>query len=408
MSGVLAGDGGDERTAKAAGHHRTVTPAQTLSWITPKLAELGITRVGMITGLDVLGVPVATACRPTSRGLCVSQGKGLTAAAAQVSAIMESVESFHAERIRASVRIASVSELASSVDVRRLPTIPGRSVDPGARIAWIEGIDIGEDEPVWCPYESVSTDWRLPLPPQSGALRMDTNGLGSGNHLIEAVRHGISEVVERDALARWNTLDTESRHRTRVDPRTIDDEQCGELVDSFAASGILTSVWDVTSPVGLPAFLVMVDPGGTRWDQELVVADGAGCSPSRSEALLRALTEAAQTRVTTIAGSREDIRRRHYDPIHTRLRAARRRSRLGDSTGRQSYRDVPEHSSDSLADEVRTQLTLLRKAGVRQVVMVNLTLPELGVPVVRVVVPGLEGASAVGRYAVDRGAAAVH
>jgi ribosomal protein S12 methylthiotransferase accessory factor len=55
------------------------------------------------------------------------------------------------------------------------------------------------------------------------------------------------------------------------------------------------------------------------------------------------------------------------------------------------FRDVPTSERDCLADDVSSALERLAAVGIRQVVVVNLTKPELGLPVVRVVIPGLEG-----------------
>src|SRR4051812_35005545 len=81
-----------------AGTHRCVSPAETVARLRPHLAGMGITRVANVTGLDVIGIPVVMVCRPNSRSLSVSQGKGLDLDAARASGLMESVEMFHAER----------------------------------------------------------------------------------------------------------------------------------------------------------------------------------------------------------------------------------------------------------------------------------------------------------------------
>jgi ribosomal protein S12 methylthiotransferase accessory factor len=73
--------------AHRRGCHRAVAPHETLARLRPLLAGMGITRVADITGLDRIGIPVFVACRPNSRSLAVSQGKGLDADAARVSAI---------------------------------------------------------------------------------------------------------------------------------------------------------------------------------------------------------------------------------------------------------------------------------------------------------------------------------
>ena len=81
------------------GTHRSVDPAETLARVRPLMARMGITRLGNITGLDRIGIPVAVAVRPNSRSVSVSQGKGLDLPQAMASALMEAAEGFHAEEI---------------------------------------------------------------------------------------------------------------------------------------------------------------------------------------------------------------------------------------------------------------------------------------------------------------------
>src|SRR5215472_9591286 len=82
------------------GTQRAAAPDETLRRIKPLLPRAGITRLADVTGLDWIGLPVYQAIRPNSRNISVSQGKGLTRAQAKVSALMESLESFHAECIQ--------------------------------------------------------------------------------------------------------------------------------------------------------------------------------------------------------------------------------------------------------------------------------------------------------------------
>jgi ribosomal protein S12 methylthiotransferase accessory factor len=83
-----------------AGTHRTRSPAETLAAYLPLAPQMGITRVANLTGLDQIGLPVYTAIRPNARSLATSEGKGLDDASAKASALMESIESWHAEHIR--------------------------------------------------------------------------------------------------------------------------------------------------------------------------------------------------------------------------------------------------------------------------------------------------------------------
>jgi len=64
---------------------------------------------------------------------------------------------------------------------------------------------------------------------------------------------------------------------------------------------------------------------------------------------------------------------------------------------RRDFEDVPTCESDTLREDVEWVLCRLQSAGIHQLLVVDLTKPELGLPVVRVVVPGLEGPDKGGR-----------
>ena len=74
-----------------------VAPSVTLARCRPFMPQMGITRLGNITGLDRIGIPVVGAARPNSRSVSVSQGKGLDLSQAMTSALMEPIEGFHTE-----------------------------------------------------------------------------------------------------------------------------------------------------------------------------------------------------------------------------------------------------------------------------------------------------------------------
>ena len=71
---------------------------ETVAHMRQNFARFGITRLADVTGLDCIGIPVWMAVRPNSKTLAVSQGKGLSNAAAQASAVMEAAEVATAER----------------------------------------------------------------------------------------------------------------------------------------------------------------------------------------------------------------------------------------------------------------------------------------------------------------------
>ena len=206
------------------GTHRTVSPEATLARVAPHLNEMGITRIANVTGLDEIGIPVVMVCRPNSRSISVSQGKGVDLAAAKASGVMEAIETYHAERITLALKLASFEELRHSnpmVDASSLPfSVENRYRDDRA-LLWIEGRNLLNNEPLWLPHELVHTDYTLPQPTGSGCFAANTNGLASGNHILEAIAHGIYEVIERDALTLWRLPDT-TTGKVALDLESVD------------------------------------------------------------------------------------------------------------------------------------------------------------------------------------------
>jgi len=118
---------------------------------------------------------------------------------------------------------------------------------------------------------------------------------------------------------------------------------------------------------------------------------GTGCHISREVALARALTEAAQARITVISGARDDFLPADY------IAAKRTRQReiaayWLRSAARRPFALAPDPApSKDLAEDLQTVLSALDRAGVDQACWVDLSQPGIDIPVVRVVVPGLEG-----------------
>lgn len=374
-----------------AGTHRTVAPGETLARVAPLMGRMGITRIANVTGLDRVGLPVVTVCRPNSRSIAVCQGKGVDLDAAKASGLMEAVETFHAESVAAPLLLAPWGELARShgvVAVARLPRSRAGPCDPARPLLWIEGRDLVSGAPRWVPYECVHTDYTTTPGPAAGTFPANTNGLASGNHPLEAVCHGLCEVVERDAITLWRHGGQEIRRRTAVDLATVDDPLCRDVLDRFERAAVTVRVWDVTSDVGIACFYCLViGRGDDAADPEL----GGGCHPAREVALLRALTEAAQARVTYITGARDDLTADDYSP-RGRARRWREGQRLLEGPpAERDFRSVPTRTTERVEDDVAWIAARLGAVGSQEVVVVDLSRPDLGIPVVRVIVPGLEG-----------------
>lgn len=374
------------------GTHRTAAPGETLARVLRLGAVLGITRVADVTGLDIVGLPVVAVHRPNARSLSVSFGKGVTPDAAKASGIMEALEAFHAERVQRPLLLASYNELVcreAVVDVLRLPRLSVSSFHENQRLLWIEGLDALSGKPKWLPFELVHTDFRVPLPSGSGCFFMSSNGLASGNHAVEATLHGVCEVVERDANTLWHAKPRALQDECLVDLSTVDDPSCRALIARLQAAGLLVLVWETTSDIRLPAYLCGITECTASPLLALGPVYGSGCHTTREVALSRALTEAAQGRLTFISGARDDLTRGKYRASAALDHQVAILERAGRAE-RRSFRDSPSFDGDSIDEDLSHAFADLAASGTREVIVVDLTLPAIGVPVVRVVIPGLE------------------
>jgi ribosomal protein S12 methylthiotransferase accessory factor len=362
------------------------------------LPAFGVTRVANLTGLDRIGLPVVMVCRPNARSSAVFHGKGLDLAAAKASGVMEAIETWHAENVQRPLRFGSAAELqatCSLIDLEALPRARDNVFRRELPLVWIEGRDLIGGDSVWLPFEIVHANSAIPGPPSSGCFAASTNGLASGNHPMEAVSHALCEVIERDAMSLWHHLHPRLRDETRLDRQTVADEACRRVIDQLERTGFDLAVWDITTDIGVPVFhCVTVDLTGETGH----VGYGAGCHPSREIALLRAVTEAVQVRTTYIAGSREDIEHADYRPATLNARVSRLCALMRPAGRMRDFAAIDHFEFPTFATEVAWLLDRLKAAGIRQAVAVDLTRPEFGIPVVRVVVPGLEGSDSNPAY----------
>jgi ribosomal protein S12 methylthiotransferase accessory factor len=193
------GTGDAAPKAYRSGTHRTVPPAETLARVRPLMGRMGITRIANVTGLDRIGIPVVMVCRPNSRSIAVSQGKGLDLDAAKASGVMEAAEVYHAESITSPLKLCSYEEIHDThrlIDLDGLPLLAGRRFDLNRPLLWIEGQDLMAQEPTWVPYELVHTNYTVSPPPGAGWKRSVTasarswNGTPRAFGTKQAARHG--------------------------------------------------------------------------------------------------------------------------------------------------------------------------------------------------------------------------
>jgi ribosomal protein S12 methylthiotransferase accessory factor len=366
------------------GSHRVRSADATLAEIAPKLRGIGITRCADVTGLDRLGIPVFCAIRPTASLLQIANGKGLEPSHARVSALMESIEHLHAELPPARLRCASIAELRSGgeyhVEPAAMPSY-GSGVHYTDRTLqdWLPGRHLVTGEVGWLP---ASAFWIGE--PQLTAF--SSNGLASGNTPDEAVVHGTLEVLERDAIARLSAggMSAARLAPCAVDLATIDEPRVAGLVDRLRTAGVDLVLMRVPSQVAVHTmWAVLLDPRSPLACSRVNLGQGAHLSPAT--AAIRAITEAAQSRLTFIHGAREDLATDSYghDASHDRL--------IDFFAGLEpslDWRDLPDRATGEVAGDRRLLATMLADAPLGDAFTVDLTRADIGISVAKTVIPG--------------------
>jgi ribosomal protein S12 methylthiotransferase accessory factor len=374
----------------AAVPYRARTANETVAIVNRLRGELGITRLADITGLDRIGVPVFQAIRPDARSVSVSLGKGLDHDAARASALMEAAELAHAEAFDLPTITASTAQLPADESPHTLNDWPRmqRRLARNTTLSWVAARDLVRERAVWVPLELVRIDCFDHASADARIFVRTSNGLASGNGQADAIVAALCEVIERDALALWQA--TPRRRRRRLVPESVTETRCRELVRRFARRKIALSVWDATSDIGVPCFVASIADrndtphalAGTFW--------GAGCHLDAGIAFVRAVTEAAQSRLTLIAGARDDLALADYagaaDAIVGTL------DRWEEARARHQFGDVASLRAATATEAVATLVAQLSHAGLDRIFIADLSRPGHGITVVRAIVPGLETA----------------
>jgi ribosomal protein S12 methylthiotransferase accessory factor len=284
---------------------RTVSAEETVARIRPFFRNLGITRLSRQTDLDRVGIPCWATFRPNAASLSTNQGKGLSDAAAQASAVMEALEFAVAEQPEVDVRNTSVEELRRAHERYFSPNklLPADDpLDVGRCIDWVPAYHLITGLPVWVPLDIAN------LTIEGTQLRgicKTTNGLASGNTLQEAVLHGVLELVERDATTLWSLMPAGEQLARAMSLEPLTDPALAKVVASIEDAGLSYRVFDVTTDLDIPSMVAVVGPAQSQGRFE--VCAGHACHPDPVRAVIRALLEAVQGRITAIAAARDDI-----------------------------------------------------------------------------------------------------
>lgn len=374
------------------GTHRLKRPGETFDVIRPYLREAGVTRIADITGLDNVGVPTTLAFRPNAATIACSSGKGLSIEAALVSGAMEAIELHAAETVDLPSVRASYKQIASNYLVPALDDLPFSlngifSVD--WPLHWYIAWDVLTQSEIAVPLVMVGMARNRSLMSSLGAFVLSSNGLGAGNSFLESVAAGLYEVIERDgvachhaALSRGNPASVFSNWTLRSYPLVA------QVVDLCDAAGVRVLVFDCTVDTNVPIFMAYVYD---RTDEGAGVCLGYGAHLDTEIALLRAITEGLQGRLNFIAGARDDIFRAAF------WRARRSGSRSAIGALERLRANSPEATfrrtcaTECFEADINYLLSCLKRAGLKQVIVVDITPAGCPVHVVRIVVPGLEG-----------------
>ena len=373
------------------GTHRIIPPKETIENNEDKCETAGITRITEITHLDRIGLPVFSAIRPTSQegSISIYGGKGISVEHAKASAMMEGFERYSAEKQDEDTVTGTVSEISSKGKIINpesliLPNDFNKSLMESINLEWNIAHDLITGEDYYLPsnaiYHPYVNDSVFSL------FKSNTNGLASGNSLEEAILHGIFEVIERDA---WSIFELTHKNSRQIDLSSIESETINEALLKFSENDINIKLMDLTADINVPTIAASADD--TLLKDAGLLTLGIGTHLDPEVAVLRALTEVAQSRATQIHGAREDTVRADF----ARTAGYERMKRINkhyfqDEDDKISLSDIENRSTDSITRDIDIVLDELTKNEIEHVLYYDLTRPELNVNVVRVVIPTME------------------
>ncbi|MFF0478795.1 TOMM precursor leader peptide-binding protein [Streptomyces sp. NPDC004284] len=333
-----------------------------------------------------------------------SGGKGLTDAEARTSALCEAVE-----------RYCGTRHGDEPVVVDTLRALGEQAVHPNAcqlyaeeqfrdRDRWNRSGSpfhhvperFEEDRPVeWTPVWSLTEQRQRLLPtsmlyfscaPGARGPYADSNGNAAGSSPEDALLQGFMELVERDAVALW------WYNRTRqpaIDLDSFGEPYIGRLREGYRKMGRDLWALDLTSDLGIPA-VVAVSRRTEGPSEDIVFGFGAHFDPAI--ALRRALTETGQL-LPAVSRDRPGGGYGITDALPVRwwrqATVANQPYLAPDPTVRPRSRGDWNHVvRNDLLDDVEAVTRLVAAKGMELLVL-DQTRPDVGLPVVKVVVPGL-------------------
>ena len=263
-------------------------------------------------------------------------------------------------------------EEANAVAKSMRTFVPER-FDPTAAIEWT---------PVWS--LSAERERLLPTalcyygaPGESGnGCLADSNGNAAGNTIEEAILQGLLELVERDHVALWwyNRL-----RLPGIDIGSFGDPWLEQLQMRFAQHDRELWALDLTADLGIPAVVALSTPPG---DREAGVSFGFAAHLDLGLALQRAATELVQMSALVPSGGLGNRPRVPVQPT------ADSYLRPDPDLPIRTASTAASLSSGDLRLDIDRCRTLVEERGLEMMVL-DQTRADVGLPVVKVVVPGM-------------------
>jgi len=371
---------------------RTIAPETTLLYARQCAATAGISEVRDITDFDILGVPVYVSVRPQARADVFTFGKGLRRVDAQVGAYMEALEFFYAEPGIGNVsthwgtaRNVAGQERADDAVLDFVPLLQ-REIDLDGPLLLASARNLSSGDECAIPAELIF----YPAPEVGQSIfGSSTNGLASGNSVLEATFQALLELIERDI---WSFEFVRAASKLVV-PQSLPDE-VREIIERAERHGLHVKVRTIPNDYGMPFFAAFVfdlnNPSRKTFN------GGWACDLDRQRALVRAVTEAAQSRVAFIHGGRKvpksrgtssaaNGQQKETQLVHRQMLA------VSDPHQQTLLTDIPDLAfAGNLQQQLDAVLERLRCVVQAPIYRVVFTPPESPLQVVRVVVPLLE------------------
>jgi len=334
-------------------------------------------------------------------------GKGTTDAQAKASALCEGLErysgAYRGDEPRRRARLADLGEagiapndcsLFSDKQYRERDVWNGAGhgfdrvplrFDPNAEIDWTPVWSLSRQAVRYLPSAYCWFDY--PQPADRAFCYACSNGNAAGNTVAEAILQGFLELVERDSVALWwyNRV-----QRPGIDLGSFNEPYLAQLEAFLHDHHRNLGALDVTSDLGVPTIVALsrrTDGGAEQ------ILFGLGAHLDARIALLRAVTELNQMLGPVLNVPASDPAASHLtdkqtlDWLRTATMANQPYLEPMDGPLRRAA-DFPQCRSDNSKDDVLFCQTLAERLG-SELLVLDQTRPEIDLPVVKVIVPGM-------------------